>query len=400
MYKYKGPGATDWLCLNCDSGVNLSDGDGIVIAGTAPDITISAVDESAVNETNTSFAVGGGNLTITDPQGSLSVPVTSIAPDQSAINEAQTLSVSGSTNPTVSLNAISGVGGGSVQLQGGGGTTVTRSASVVTISSTSAAVTTGNTASRPSPTTDGALYYNTTSDQLNIADGTEWLRAGNWDFYGVVRYVPADSSWQILDDTDHTPYHLTSVSSTKTGQGFTVNLATSGRRLGTAFFLSDESLGGSGIIAGTSVGLTSVNCRVVHTSGFSLRMSGTSTIVNTSELYPRDVSFTWDGTNQRLTISHPSVGATTGGGAGTQTFNLQCLPTTGANWFYARPVAGSVDRGTSQWEFYNSSGTKVTPTGAWYYSRIMPWLPSNDSLSGTIGTLGNFWLFGRFAKDE
>jgi len=145
-------------------------------------------------------------------------------------------------------------------------------------------ITIGPTASRPAATTDGNLYYNTTSDQLNIADGIEWLRAGNWDYYGVVRFVPADSSWQLLDDLDHTPYHITSITSTKTGNGFTVNLpAGLNRKVGTCTIIPDETLVRAGITAGPSVGLTNVFVTLTQ-SGFSVRLNGSNVIINSAEI--------------------------------------------------------------------------------------------------------------------
>lgn len=104
LYVYVGPTGTDWLCLNCAEGVNLGEGSGIVITGTAPDITISAVDVSDENELNASFEVDGSDLVLTDSGGALSVPVASIAPVQ-AVNVGTGLSVSGTSTRTITNTA-------------------------------------------------------------------------------------------------------------------------------------------------------------------------------------------------------------------------------------------------------------------------------------------------------
>lgn len=130
MYKYVGPGATDWLCLNCVEVLNVAEGDGILIAGTAPDITISAVDPSAANELNTSLAVSGSNLVLVDPGNTLSVPVATIAPVQNVVaGTGISVGVSGNTytitntSPNTDAQTLA-LAGRSLSISGGNSVTL------------------------------------------------------------------------------------------------------------------------------------------------------------------------------------------------------------------------------------------------------------------------------------
>lgn len=75
-----------------DQVVTIANGGGVTVTGTYPNFTVTAVDQAANNETNTAVGVSGGNLTISDAGGTLTVPLTAIAPDQSVTNEELTVS--------------------------------------------------------------------------------------------------------------------------------------------------------------------------------------------------------------------------------------------------------------------------------------------------------------------
>jgi len=74
LYQYSG---SAWLCLNCFSGPNIYAGSGITLSGTAPDITISADDNSPTNELQT-LSIDGQDLTLSDGGGTVTLPSSDI----------------------------------------------------------------------------------------------------------------------------------------------------------------------------------------------------------------------------------------------------------------------------------------------------------------------------------
>jgi len=85
LYQYY---SSAWHCLNCGGGTNISAGSGITITGAAPDITISADDNSPTNELQT-LSIAGQDLTLSNGGGTVAIPGGSItwpllAPDGEA----------------------------------------------------------------------------------------------------------------------------------------------------------------------------------------------------------------------------------------------------------------------------------------------------------------------------
>ena len=70
LYQYY---SSAWHCLNCGGGTNISAGSGITLSGTAPDITISADDNSPTNELQT-LSIDGSDLTLSDGGGTVTIP--------------------------------------------------------------------------------------------------------------------------------------------------------------------------------------------------------------------------------------------------------------------------------------------------------------------------------------
>lgn len=70
LYQYY---SSAWHCLNCGGGTNISAGSGITITGAAPDITISADDNSPTNELQT-LSIDGNDLTLSDGGGTVTIP--------------------------------------------------------------------------------------------------------------------------------------------------------------------------------------------------------------------------------------------------------------------------------------------------------------------------------------
>jgi len=74
LYQYY---SSAWHCLNCGGGTNISAGSGITITGAAPDITISADDNSPTNEIQT-LSIAGSNLSLSNGGGTVALPATGI----------------------------------------------------------------------------------------------------------------------------------------------------------------------------------------------------------------------------------------------------------------------------------------------------------------------------------
>lgn len=112
-----------------DQMVSLTNGGGVAVTGTYPSFTLTATDLSATNELNTSFSVSGSNLALTDPGGTINVPVSSIAPVQ-AVAAGSGISISGTTTRTITAADVSptnelqtlSLSGSDLTLSGGGGT--------------------------------------------------------------------------------------------------------------------------------------------------------------------------------------------------------------------------------------------------------------------------------------
>jgi hypothetical protein len=140
-------GGTVSVPLSQFRGGIYSAGTGIAL-NTGTGVITNTGDLSTTNELNTAFVVTGGNLRLTDPGGSLDVPVSSIAPvqavaagsgisisgtatrtitatDDSPTNEIQTLSIVGGNLSISSGNTVSLPSGGLTSLNGLTGATQT-----------------------------------------------------------------------------------------------------------------------------------------------------------------------------------------------------------------------------------------------------------------------------------
>ena len=108
------------VTITASTGLTISEtGNVITLANSAPDQTVSITN--------------GGGVSVSGTYPSFTLTAT----DQSATNEAQTLSVSGTTSGILSLNAISGVGGGTATIAAGTGITVGQSGGTITITNSS-----------------------------------------------------------------------------------------------------------------------------------------------------------------------------------------------------------------------------------------------------------------------
>lgn len=125
-------GASSPVTLNSSTGtdVTYTAGTGISLSASSSNLTVT---NSAPDQTVSITNGGGVSVSGTYPNFTLT------ATDASATNEAQTLSVSGTTSGILSLNAISGVGGGTATIAAGTGITVGQSGGTITITNSSPA---------------------------------------------------------------------------------------------------------------------------------------------------------------------------------------------------------------------------------------------------------------------
>lgn len=171
-----------------DQTVSLTNGGGILVTGTYPSFTLTATDQSAANELNTSFSVSGSNLALTDAGGTINVPVSSIAPVQ-AVAAGSGISISGTTTRTVTAADVSAtnelqtlsLSGSDLTLSDGGGTvtiplTTTLDASDIVVDNSAFSVLTATDAQTAFEQTDAAL-----SNTLNTATSFGGDISGTYD---------------------------------------------------------------------------------------------------------------------------------------------------------------------------------------------------------------------------
>jgi hypothetical protein len=129
-----GTGTTSIINSNTSgsTGVTLTAGTGLSISETGNVITLT---NSAPDQTVSITGAGINAVTGTYPN----FTITGTEVDGSVTNEAQTLSVSGTTSGIISLNAISGTGGGTATIAAGTGISVAQSGGTITITNSSPA---------------------------------------------------------------------------------------------------------------------------------------------------------------------------------------------------------------------------------------------------------------------
>lgn len=168
-----GSGTTSIINSNTSgsTGVTLTAGTGLSISETGNTITLT---NSAPDQTVSITNGGGVSVGGTYPSFTLT------AADQSATNEAQTLSVSGTTSGIISLNAISGVGGGTATIAAGTNIGVSQSGGTITINNTGAAALSGvvnqipyfntsTTITTEAGSGANSLYWDVTNNRLGVA---------------------------------------------------------------------------------------------------------------------------------------------------------------------------------------------------------------------------------------
>lgn len=224
---------------------------------------------------------------------------------------------------------------------------------------------------------------------------------GDFEFYGVVRYIPLTNTWELLNDAAHSSKNITSIISTDTTNGFKINPTYPSDALYNIGFVNitpDESLVRSGISAGASFGFTQITCPVVQNQGFGFIMNGTVILSDTTHIVPVAYELSWDATAMSLTLEFRGLNQQVGEGLGASNFNVNILPSSNSNFFFARYDLNYTPNGTKiKIKFYDLAGNVVTPTGRWLFNRTQPWQPLNNQLS-KVGPNANFWVYGKYKK--
>lgn len=143
--------------------------------------------------------------------------------------------------------------------------------------------------------------YGQNDVQFEVQSGVP-VRLSPYIIECVVRLNAADSLWTVLDDVGHAPSGLSSsnpITSTKTGNGFTLNYATTATRILTASSDLDESYAKLDMDVGLSVGFSTATASisVFNQPSFRATWNGSAwTTTSQSLLYRGDYSVLSGGT--------------------------------------------------------------------------------------------------------
>lgn len=224
---------------------------------------------------------------------------------------------------------------------------------------------------------------------------------GDLEFYGVIRYVPATSTWELFNDASHQSKNITSVVSTADTNGFRVNPtypSSAQYKIGSVIVTPDESLVRSGVTAGSSFAFTQLTVPVVHNPGFGFIMNGTTILADTTFIAPAATDLSWNATSLSLTLYFKSMNEQTAEGLGSSYYNVSVMPGSNSNFFTTKYDINYTPTGVKiLLKFYDVAGNAVTPTGRWLFNRAQAWQPLNNQLS-KVGANANFWVYGRYAK--
>ena len=191
-----GTGTTSIINSNTSgsTGVTLTAGTGLGISEVGNVITLT---NSSPDQTVSITNGGGVSVSGTYPNFTLT------ATDASATNEAQTLSVSGTTSGILSLNAISGVGGGTATIAAGTGIAVAQSGGTITITNSSPA-TAGWLLDGNTITTAKRIGSNDNFDVVVETNGTDrlWFDNAGTVSLGATQLTTAQFNINTLGSTN------------------------------------------------------------------------------------------------------------------------------------------------------------------------------------------------------
>jgi len=279
VLKYDG---TNWIGDTDLTGSGATD---LTFTGASSPFTLNSS-----TGTDVTFAAGSG-VTLSRSTNELTVT----AVDVSATNEAQTLTVAGTTSPTVSINAISGTGGGTATFTGAGITALSQSGGTITITSTEVDALTTNEGSLTVAAGTGttSVINSNTSGQTGVTitagTGLSISESGNvitLDNTGIITEVDGSTTNELQtiantsDATTHTATLSASGGSLQLAEGAGITLTTSGTGLDGVVTIASTSTGSTNLaVSGTSSPLTltsDTGTDVTFTAGTNVTLSGTS----------------------------------------------------------------------------------------------------------------------------
>lgn len=279
VLKYDG---TNWIGDTDLTGSGATD---LTFTGASSPFTLNSS-----TGTDVTFAAGSG-VTLSRSTNELTVT----AVDVSATNEAQTLTVAGTTSPTVSINAISGTGGGTATFTGAGITALSQSGGTITITSTEVDALTTNEGSLTVATGSGttSIINSNTSGSTGVTitagTGLSISESGNvitLDNTGIITEVDGSVTNELQtiantsDATTHTATLSASGGSLQLAEGAGITLTTSGTGLDGVVTIASTSTGSTNLaVSGTSSPLTltsDTGTDVTFTAGTNVTLSGTS----------------------------------------------------------------------------------------------------------------------------
>lgn len=215
---------------------------------------------------------------------------------------------------------------------------------------------------------------------ITIANGSNTLKDIPGIVYGVLRNT--GSGWSLLDDGDHVPCGIASV--TNSTSTITVNFAFTSSVVGTFLAVPDETLVNLGYNFGASVGFTAATITIARCKpvGGYIAYDGANWVIDSNSVGITGASFN-TGTGL-LTITHDDVG---------MDVRATCCERSG----------GSADAyiyylGTNSMDvvFRTKAGTGIatpnTDMRVFVTREPGPSVNPNNVVSAT----GNIWLFGAF----
>lgn len=225
---------------------------------------------------------------------------------------------------------------------------------------------------------DLAAQAGITSDHETRLDSLE-LSQGARYFAAILRN--SGSGWTYLDDSNHAPHNIASV--TNDTAKIIVTPSFTWDKIRAVVATPDETFGSGNMIPGVRVTTTTVE---IYLSQFRLETGyvyydGANWQTNGDNI----VSAVWDGVDT-LTITHGSMGSLGGNVMGAQL-------TPREDGYHCRTA--SVASGTTQVKFYDFSGTLVTtPDTLMKFHFMRSGIGQNINPNNVVNPLANIWLFG------
>lgn len=120
---------------------------------------------------------------------------------------------------------------------------------------------------------------------------------------GVIRQASNGSGWQFINDADHTPMNVVSI--TQNSSFITINLGFTAKKVLSFIVAPDETYARMGLVCGASVGLSTVGIQLAAPLAADVVYSGSA--VNVTPPYYFSGDITGGVSGGELTITHPAV---------------------------------------------------------------------------------------------